>query len=371
MPRRAKGERAATGGAPYAARPAGPFTVAGESTPAGQRRRFEIEAARLVIGGWLSIPVEVVNGARPGPRVWLSGAIHGDELDGIEIVRRVLSDLDPARMAGSVIGVPIVNVFALVGKSRYLPDRRDLNRSFPGSEAGSLAARIARLFMNEVVAQCHVGLDFHCGSAGRVNLPQVRADLDDEEIRRLALSFEAPVVMHAEPPAGSLRAAARTVGARVLVYEGGQAGQFTESAIRRGVAGVGNVFRALGLAEAGAGEAETPPVGPAASEVRVARSSLWVRAGRSGILRIETALGETVREGGRLGTVADAFGNRPSVVRARADGLVVGLASHPLVNRGDAVAHIARLDSGADGGRVTGAGAGGRARSGQGPTVPQ
>lgn len=352
MPRRSGKPREAVD-APYRARPAGPLTVAGESTPAGERRRFEIEAARLVTGGWLSIPVEVVNGSMPGPRVWLSGAIHGDELDGIEIIRRTLARLDPATLAGSVIAVPIVNVFALVGKSRYLPDRRDLNRSFPGSEGGSLAARIARLFMNEIVAQCDVGLDFHCGSAGRVNLPQVRADLDDRELRRLALLFGAPVVMHAEPPAGSLRAAARALGARVLVYEGGQAGQFTQSAIQRGVAGVANVLRAIGLvagdAAAGAGRrsGRQAPDGPDAGsppEVRVARRSLWVRAGRSGILRIETALGETVTEGARLGTVADAFGERPSVVRARADGLIVGLTSHPLVNRGDAVAHIARLE---------------------------
>ncbi len=342
-------------------RPAGALTVAGESTPAGDRRRFEVEAARLVTGGWLSIPIEVVNGSRPGPRVWLSGAIHGDELDGIEIIRRTLLGLDPAALAGSVIAVPIVNVFALVGKSRYLPDRRDLNRSFPGSEAGSLAARIARLFMNEVVAQCDVGVDFHCGSDGRVNLPQVRADLDDDELRRLALAFGAPVAMHANPPGGSLRAAARAVGARVLVYEGGQAGRFTESAIRRGVAGVANVLRAIGLMDADAAtgparrsrkkggaapETEGAPgqAEASASEVRVARRSLWVRAGRSGILRIETALGEMVAQGARLATVADAFGERSAVVRARADGLIVGLASHPLVNRGDAVAHIARLD---------------------------
>ncbi len=324
-----------------ARRAADPVTVAGEVTAPGDRRRFEVHAARLVTGGWLSIPVEVLVGMKPGPRVWLSGAIHGDELDGIEIIRRVLEALDPAALAGSVIAVPIVNVFAFIDGSRYLPDRRDLNRSFPGSERGSLAARIAHLFMHQVVAQCDVGIDFHCGSDNRVNLPQVRVDLDDPDALRLARAFRAPVVMHARAPSGSLRDSASAVGATVLVYEGGQSGRFTEGAIRRGVAGVVRVLHEAGVLPGAASEDETDAdVG----EPLIARSSLWVRAGQSGILRTDTQLGARVTAGQRLGVIADAFGDRASAVRARADGIVVGVTSHPLVNRGDAIAHIASLD---------------------------
>ena len=322
-------------------RAAEPVTVAGEATAPGERRRFEVHAARLVTGGWLSIPVEVLVGVRPGPRVWLSGAIHGDELDGIEIIRRVLDALDPAALAGSVIAVPIVNVFAFVDGSRYLPDRRDLNRSFPGSERGSLAARIAHLFMRQVVAQCDIGIDFHCGSDDRVNLPQVRVDLDDARGLRLARAFRAPVIMHARAPVGSLRASASALGAIVLVYEGGQSGRFTEGAIRRGVDGVVRVLREVGvLAAVRSGSEADADVG----EPLIARSSLWVRAGQSGILRTDTQLGARVTAGQRLGVIADAFGDRASAVRARADGVVVGVTSHPLVNRGDAIAHIARPD---------------------------
>lgn len=324
-----------------ARRAADRVTVAGEETAPGERRRFEVHAARLVTGGWLSIPVEVLVGTKPGPRVWLSGAIHGDELDGIEIIRRVLDALDPAVLAGSVIAVPIVNVFAFIDGSRYLPDRRDLNRSFPGSERGSLAARIAHLFMHQVVAQCDVGIDFHCGSDNRVNLPQVRVDLDDPDALRLARAFRAPVVMHARAPSGSLRDAAGAVGATVLVYEGGQSGRFTEVAIRRGVAGVVRVLHEAGVLPGAASEDETDAE---VGEPLIARSSLWVRAGQSGILRIDTQLGARVTAGERLGVIADAFGDRASAVRARADGIVVGVTSHPLVNRGDAIAHIASLD---------------------------
>ncbi|HSM35805.1 MAG TPA: succinylglutamate desuccinylase/aspartoacylase family protein [Longimicrobiales bacterium] len=319
-------------------RPAEPVTVAGEGTEPGRRRRFEVHAARLVTGGWLSMPVEVLVGAAPGPRVWLSGALHGDELDGIEIIRRVLADLDPAELSGSVIAVPIVNVFAFIGESRYLPDRRDLNRSFPGSDTGSLAARIAHLFMREVVAQCDAGMDFHCGSDGRVNLPQLRIDVDDPDALRLADAFAAPVVVHARAPSGSLRAEATAAGAAVLVYEGGQAGRFTEEPIRRGVEGVLRVLVDLGMIAA-RDDAPPPPSAPL-----VARTSLWVRAGRSGILRIETELGAEVEAGERMGVIADAFGDRTAVVRARAAGVVVGLTAHPLVNRGDAIAHIAVPD---------------------------
>jgi predicted deacylase len=334
-----------------AGRAAEPVTVAGEATAPGERRRFEVHAARLVTGGWLAIPVEVLVGARPGPRVWLSGAIHGDELDGIEIIRRVLDALDPAALSGSLIAVPIVNVFAFIGESRYLPDRRALNSSFPGSESGSLAARIAHLFMRQVVAQCDLGIDFHCGSDSRVNLPQVRIDVEDATAAELAMAFGAPVVMHARAPAGSLRAAAGTLGASVLVYEGGQAGRFSEGAIRQGVGGVRRVLAALGMTAAPAATPGDPggggvgdPGGGGADDpapTLVARNSLWVRAGRSGILRMHTELGAEVAAGQRLGVIADAFGDRASNVRARGDGIVVGLTSHPLVNRGDAIAHIA------------------------------
>ena len=294
---------------------------------------MEIPVSRFVTGEWMGFPVEVIHGARPGPRIWLSGAIHGDELDGVEIIRDVLGGLNPKRMAGAVLGVPVVNVFGFVAESRYLPDRRDLNRSFPGKASGSMAARLAHLFMTEVVQRCSVGLDFHCGSDDRQNLPQVRADLDDPEVARLVRAFGAPLALHNKPPKGSLRRAAGKVGARTLVYEAGEAGRFTDSAIQAGVDGSLRVLQALEMID------DAPP---APEETREARTSHWIRAPRSGICRIEVPLGAEVRKGDRLGGVYELLGEKETRIRAGVDGILIGRRVNPLVHKGEAVVHLAR-----------------------------
>jgi len=282
----------------------------------------------------MGLPVEVIRGRKAGPNLWISSGLHGDELNGIEIIRQVLDGIRPSQLSGSIFAVPIVNVFGFVMGSRYLPDRRDLNRSFPGSPRGSLAARIAHLFMREIVAQCDVGIDLHTGSDHRANLPQVRADLDDPATRVLATAFGAPMTIHAVTRDGSLRAAAGAMGRPILVYEGGEPHRFEDYAIAAGAMGVGRVLAALGMVE---GEFD-PPTGPTLE----ARGTRWVRAGRSGILRLEVRLGEEVVKGQRIGFIGDSFGYRPLMVRAPAGGVVVGLTRNPIVNRGDAVANLAR-----------------------------
>jgi predicted deacylase len=310
----------------------GPFEVADAAVTPGARERLQLPVARLPAGGWLSLPIEVVHGAEPGPAVFLSGTIHGDELDGLEIIRRVLDGVRPESLAGTVVAAPIVNLPGLVAESRYLPDRRDLNRAFPGSANGSLAARLAHLFMTEVVRRCSHGIDFHCGSDDRENLPQVRADLDDDETRRLARAFGAPVTIHAQAPAGSLRRAAVRGGGRVLLYEAGEARRFTASAIRTGAAGARRVLAALGMVDA----AEDGP--PSTVECRTRR---WVRAGRSGVCRLDVELGDEVRKGEVLGEISNALGTERSPVRSRASGIVIGRRIHPIVYQGEALVHIA------------------------------
>ncbi|HSR42977.1 MAG TPA: succinylglutamate desuccinylase/aspartoacylase family protein [Longimicrobiales bacterium] len=303
----------------------------------GERGLVRMPVSRLTTGEFLSLAAEVVRGRTEGPALWLSGAIHGDELDGVEIVRRVLRRLDPDALAGTVIGVPVVNLFGFVSGSRYLPDRRDLNRSFPGRERGSMAAQLAHLFTTEIVQRCDYGIDFHCGSSDRRNLPQVRADLDDAEVRSAALAFGAPLVIHSRPPDGSLRKAASEAGARVLVYEGGEAHRFDPEAIRVGVDGVFRVLAHLGMADAPAeDEAEAPD--PAES-----RKTRWVRAVRSGICRLDVGLGERVSKGQRVGEISDTFGHDPHPVKARHAGVVIGVRIHPLVYKGEAVAHLAEV----------------------------
>ncbi|MGH7127773.1 MAG: succinylglutamate desuccinylase/aspartoacylase family protein [Planctomycetaceae bacterium] len=309
------------------------LTISGVSVGRGERQRIEIPVSMLPTETWLSIPVEVVRGARPGPRVWLSAAVHGDELNGVEIIRLVLERLDPQSLRGTVIAVPIVNVYGFIDQSRYLPDRRDLNRSFPGSPRGSLAARLAHLFMREVVSHCTHGIDMHTGSHHRTNLPQVRANLADAETRRCAEAFGAPVVMHAETRDGSLREAATQRGIHVLLYEAGEPLRFDAESIRVGVGGTLRVLAALKMRQT-APKPRRPPV-----EIG---GTTWIRARNSGILRLEAALGETVAAKQRLGVISDAFGDDRHTITAPGAGLIIACTNNPLVHQGDAIIHLAR-----------------------------
>ena len=318
------------------------FPIGGVRVRAGQRREVKLDVSRLVTGAEVTLPVHVVHGREDGPVVWLDAAIHGDEVVGIEVIRRALARLSPRTLRGTVLAVPIVNVLGVMTGDRYLPDRRDLNRSFPGSPRGSLASRIAHLLMTEVVAKCEVGIDLHTGSDRRSNLPQVRCDLDDDRTRELAEAFGAPVIYHAKLRDGSLRSAAREAGARVLLYEAGEAWRLDEYAVGPGVDGVLRVLGAMGMIsqdEVDAG-VTSQPVGPSV----VCRRSAWVRARRTGMLHMEAALGQEVSLGQRLGTLYDSYGRRLAIVKADRDGVILGRTEAPLVNSGDAVVHIAEIE---------------------------
>jgi predicted deacylase len=311
------------------------FTVAGVAVPPGTRATVEIPVAGLYTGTAMAMPIQVVNGRHPGPRLFVCAAIHGDELNGVEIVRRLLALKGLRRMRGALVAIPIVNVYGVVTHSRYLPDRRDLNRFFPGSEHGSLTARLARLLTDEVIGRCTHGIDLHTGALHRDNLPHVRANLDDPETARLAASFGVPVLLNSDVRDGSLRQAAAEHGVPVLVYEGGEALRFNEVAIRAGIRGVVEVMRALGM---------LPPRHRQARARSVqARTSTWVRAQESGILRGVARLGARVHKGERLGIIADPFGAQETAVTAPADGIVIARLNLPLVNEGDALFHLARF----------------------------
>lgn len=307
--------------------------MGGVAVPPGERRDVELKVARLQTGTWISLPIQVLHGTEPGPALWLSAALHGDELNGMEIVHRLLQRLDPAGLRGTVIAAPVVNVFGFLEQSRYLPDRRDLNRAFPGSPKGSLASRLAHLVTENVVSPCHYGIDFHTGSAHRTNLPQVRADLDDPETRALAFAFGAPLVYKAKEIAGSLRATARRRGAVVLVFEGGEPLRFNRRVIEVGFRGTLAVLQALEMWET-KNLAEGEPVFEA-------RSTRWVRAGRSGIFHLEVGLGERVEKGQLLGWLSEPLADRRRGVRAPVTGVVLSHTNIPLVYQGDALVHLA------------------------------
>ena len=305
----------------------------GDTTVApGRKKRLELPFARIPTGSEAALPVQVINGRTAGPHIWISGAIHGDELNGVEIVRRVMRQLDAKSLRGAVIAVPIVNPLGFLTGSRYLPDHRDLNRSFPGSARGSTASRLAHLFMNEIVSKCSVGIDLHTATDHRVNVPQIRADIYNDETRRLARAFGAPFTIHARVRRGSLRQAASKQGISVLLYEAGQAQRFDEEAIRLGVDGVMRTLRKLKMIDARL--PRTPPT-------REIHRTKWVRARRGGLASILVSLGDRVEEGDKIATISDAFATRPAAIRTNLGGWVIARTLNPLVNPGDALVHVA------------------------------
>ncbi len=316
-----------------------PFELAGVRVAPGSRAQIDVPVAKLYTHAPLHIPVEVVHGRQPGPVLLVCGAIHGDEINGVEIVRRLLRSSAIRRLRGTLIAVPIVNVFGFVQHSRYLPDRRDLNRCFPGSEVGSLGSRVAALFREQIVDLASHIIDLHTGAIHRTNLPQVRAQLSvGSETAAMAEAFAAPVILNAELREGSLRAYAQNLGVPVLTYEAGEALRFDEWAIAPGARGVLRVMRHLGMLAASRRRREPPPA-------EVANGSSWARAPIDGILRPRVRLGARVAKGQVLGLVADPFGNSENEVVANADGIVIGMGNLPLANEGEALFHVARFEA--------------------------
>lgn len=315
------------------------FAIGGKEIAAGQRGTVELPISRLVTGSPLSLPVLVLHGRSEGPTVWVNAAVHGDEVNGVEIIRRVLEDLKPRELRGTLLAIPVVNGPGFIAGDRYLPDRRDLNRSFPGAAKGSLASRIAHIFVREIVARSTVGIDLHTGSDHRTNLPQIRADLDNPATLKLARAFGAPVMLHAATRDGSLRQSAADQGATVLLYEGGEAWRFDKSAIAVGVRGVRRVLEELDMVDPADGGHHTLP------DPILCRKSRWVRVRRSGMVQLWVGVGDVVSKGQPVGQIHDAFGKRLSRVNATVGGVVIGLNLQPIVNQGDAVMNIAQPES--------------------------
>jgi len=312
--------------------------IGGMQVRPGQRLTLDLPMASLYSHAPMSLPVQVIHSKRDGPRLFVSAAIHGDEINGVEIIRRLLRLPLLNKLRGTLLAVPIVNVYGFVNRSRYLPDRRDLNRSFPGSEKGSMAARLAEMFLEEIVTRSDYGIDLHTGAIHRENLPQIRANLDDPETARIASAFHVPVLLNSDLRDGSLREVAAEHGIPILLYEAGEALRFNERAIRAGVKGIIAVMRSIGML-------------PATSRVRqpseplVARASSWVRAGRSGILRITSPLGARVRRDEVIGVISDPFGQMELEVKSSCSGIIIGRTNLPLVNEGEGIFHIARFES--------------------------
>lgn len=316
------------------------LTIGGISIPPGKRQRIELPIAKLFDYTEMSIPIEVVRGKEPGPTLFVSAAIHGDEINGCEAIKRLLGRRATlSKIRGTLIAAPIVNVFGFNTNVRYLPDRRDLNRCFPGSENGSLAGQIADVFMKEVVSKATHGIDLHTAAIHRTNLPQIRACLDQRETNRLAMAFGVPVVVNADIRDGSLRQAAAERGIPMLLFEGGEALRYEEKVIKSAIRGITSVMQAIGMFEG-----KKISIRQRKKEVFVARSSHWIRAPHSGSLRVSKQLGKKVEKGELLGVLSNPYGSEKIEVRAKNTGVVIGMAVLPLVNSGDALFHIASFE---------------------------
>jgi predicted deacylase len=281
------------------------------------------------------MPVHVIHGRNPGPCLLVCAAIHGDEINGVEIIRRLLKHKTINNIKGTLIAIPVVNIFGFVSQSRYLPDRRDLNRSFPGSKKGSMAARLANILIEEIVDKCSHVIDLHTGATGKDNLPQIRAFLEeDEEIEKLARAFGVPVIIHTDLRDGSLREAAKKRNIPVLLYEAGEALRFDEVAIRAGVRGVLGVMSCLEMRKQKTRKKNYNAV--------ISRETSWIRAHDSGIFRSIVPLGASVEKGDLLGYINDPLGEIETKVTSSVFGIVIGKTNMPLVHEGDATFHIAR-----------------------------
>ncbi|MDX1402362.1 MAG: succinylglutamate desuccinylase/aspartoacylase family protein [Kiloniellales bacterium] len=313
------------------------FQVGKVEIPAGTRMAIDLPVTDLSTHTPVTMPVVVFHGRKKGPRLFVCAALHGDEINGVEIIRRLLQLSALKRVRGTLIAVPVVNVLGILFQSRYLPDRRDLNRSFPGSPRGSLASRLARLFLDEIVARSTHGIDLHTGAIHRDNFPQIRGNLDDPGTAKMAKAFGVPVVINTGFREGSLRQAASDLGVPVIVYEGGEALRFHEPSVRAGVKGIVNVMRSLEMLPAARhpGRQRKP---------LIIGSSKWIRAPRSGMLRAVSPLGVQVKNGEVLGIIADPFGENEVPVTATTEGIVIGKTNLPLVHEGDGLFHVARHD---------------------------
>lgn len=313
------------------------FIIGEETIAPGKRQTVNLPVSLLSTHTPVSVPVNVIHGKRDGATVFVSAAIHGDEIIGVEIIRRLLRSSALRYLRGTLLCIPVVNVFGFVNHSRYLPDRRDLNRSFPGTERGSLAAQVANLFMTEIVERCDFGIDLHSAAIHRTNLPQLRVSEGQERAMEHAKLFGTPVVVMAPLRDGSLRSAAAKVGVETMVFEGGEALRFDDRAITTAVRGILRVLKHMGMLHSS--RIKLNGVDP-----YVVSDTRWVRAPAGGVIQLRSRIGSLVELGETIGVVTDPLGESEELVTAPSTGLVIGQTRLPIVNQGDALLHIAETE---------------------------
>jgi predicted deacylase len=305
--------------------------IAGHTILPGEFKEIDINIARLPSHTIIDTPIYVSRGLEEGPVLALIAGMHGDEINGMEIVRRILDGGMHQPKRGTVICMPIINMYGFLNYSRDVPDGKDINRSFPGSRNGSLASRVAYHLMHDVIPHIDYGIDFHTGGAMRANYPQVRALLSDDKNIELAQAFHAPFTLNSPFRPNSLRKEASKRGKYIIVYEGGESLRFDQNAIKEGIAGTLRLMKHLNMIE----EAPHPDV-----ENKMIWSTTWIRAKSAGLFQTNVYCGQLVQKDEWVGTITDPFGEFKEKVITPVTGYVVGLNNIPVINAGDALMHI-------------------------------
>lgn len=309
--------------------------INGESIGLGKDRQINLTVARLPTYTTIDLPVRVIRGNEDGPVLLLSGGLHGDEINGIEIVRRLINDTDALDLKrGTIIAVPLMNVYGFIQNVRGVPDGKDINRSFPGIKGGSLAKLVAYTIMNDIIPLIDYGLDFHTGGASRANYPQIRCVLDSEKNVELANAFAPPVILNSALIDRSFRKAAHRKGKHILVFETGESLRLDEAGIKEAVQGTYRVMKHLGMRDAA----------PEGHKPLVYSKSRWVRAQSAGLFNPRVKLGEIIKKRQQIGRITDPFGNASFKVISKIDGQIIGLNNNPVVHKGDALMHVATTE---------------------------
>jgi len=311
--------------------------IADQRIELGETRDVELPVAADFTGEPIVVPLRVVRAAAPGPTLCVTAAVHGDELNGAGVIRRLIASPPFTLVRGSLVLAPVVNVLGFTRHSRYMPDRRDLNRSFPGQADGSLASRYAHAFFHEVLLRCDACVDLHTAAIRRTNMPNVRADLQDRRVAELAARFDAEITLLGKGPKGALRREACRAGVPTIILEAGEPWKIEPAAVEAGLRGVHNVLAAMGMID--------EPALPPAFRFKASRG-LWVRADAGGMLTFHAAPGDVVEAGQPLATNTTLLGRRQNVLTSPISGLILGMTTHPSVQPGDPVCHIAKASRG-------------------------
>ena len=309
----------------------------GQNVGLGEGRDIDLAISESYSGHTLKIPLHVRRGPEDGPVVFVSAALHGDEINGTGTIRSLLTSPDFEIVRGSVVLVPVLNVPGFDRHSRYLPDRRDLNRCFPGSATGSLAARLAKVIFDEIVMRCDYGIDLHTAAVRRTNYPNVRGDMSNPDVARIAEAFGCELIVDSKGPRRALRPEATTVGCPTMILEGGEVWKVEPSIVEGSVRGIRNVLRFLNMME---GETESPDY-----QVVISKSK-WVRAEKGGFLQFHVKPGDILEKDQILATNTDLLGHELGILIAPFDAVVIGMTTLPAVSPGEPVCHLGQLPEG-------------------------